>query len=141
MDIKSLLNLVAESQVINKTTDEEIYWAIMYARWAQENSVINGGHDIADDNDPIEDHPTHHKALQAALFINRYLVGLDNPVSQTLETLLSTFGWQMHLDATHSQVSTHITDCFSFQYIAIEDKHMGGIVRQNYDTDGRPKRH
>ncbi|KAF8225681.1 DDE-domain-containing protein, partial [Tricholoma matsutake] len=115
MDIKSLLNSVAKSWVIDETTDEEIYQAVINARQAQENGIINGGDDDANDDGPIEDCPTCCDALQAASVINRYIEHLDDPVAWKLEALLSSLGWQMCLDMSRSQVSTSITDYFSFQ--------------------------
>jgi hypothetical protein len=113
MDINTLLNPVDESQVMDETTDEEIYQAVMDTQEAQENTIINGGDGDPDDNALVEDCLTHHEVLQAASVINRYIDGLHDLVTQKLKTLLGSFGHQIHLDKSHSLVSTHITDYFS----------------------------
>jgi len=108
-----VLNPVDESRVIDETTDEEIYQAVIDARQAQENTIMNGGDDDAEDDGPIEDRPTRREALQATSVVNQYINGLDDPVARKLEALLGSFAWRTRLDESHSQVSTRITDYFS----------------------------
>ncbi|KAI0245438.1 hypothetical protein BJV78DRAFT_1138610 [Lactifluus subvellereus] len=115
MDIKSLLNPAAESQVIDMTTDEEIYQAVIDARSAQEDTIINGGDDDTNDGGPIEDCPTRCEALQAASVLSRYVDHINNPGARKLEAALGSFEWQTCLDESCSQTSTRITDYFSFQ--------------------------
>jgi hypothetical protein len=69
--------------------------AVMDARQAQENIIINGG----DDDARIEDHPTHHEDLPKSLALahqsSRYLNDLHrDPVARKLEALLGSFGHQ-----------------------------------------------
>jgi hypothetical protein len=113
MDINTLLNPVDESRVMDETTDEEIYQAVIDARRAQEDTIINCGDDDVDDDALVEDRPTRREVLQAASVINRYIDGLHDPVARKLEGLLSSFARQMRLDESRSLVSTRITDYIS----------------------------
>ena len=112
MDIEALLNLVDESRIMDETTDDEICWAVLDARRAQEEALINGGDDDADDDASVEPCPTHREVLQAASVLNKYSDTLDDPIARKLEGVLASFRHQMRLEMSHSMKSTHLTDYF-----------------------------
>ena len=109
MDIEVLLNLVD----MKETTDDEICQAMLDAQKVQEAGLINGGEDdVDDDPSAIEPCPTHHKVLQAAFVINKYIDTLDDPIMCSLEGVLASFRYQIWLEMSHSMKSTHLTDYF-----------------------------
>ena len=82
MEIESLLNLAGESQVLTKTSDTEIYQAVVSAIDACENMEINGGDDVDNINDiPLEPHPSQHDVLKAVSTIGRYIDDLNDPIA------------------------------------------------------------
>ncbi|KAF8224306.1 hypothetical protein L208DRAFT_1312310 [Tricholoma matsutake] len=114
MYIEALLNPADElPQVMEETTDEEICQAMLDARKAQEEGLINGGDDdVDDDSSAIEPCPTHREVLQAASVINKYIDTLDDPIARSLEGVLASFRYQMQLEMSCSMKSTHLTDYF-----------------------------
>ena len=84
MDIEALLNSTGEYQVINESTDQEIYHAVMDAIKACENLEINGN-DHVDEDAPVEPCPTCHKFYQAASVITRYMDDMDDPIARRIE--------------------------------------------------------
>ena len=46
--------------MMDDTTDEENCQAVLAARNAQEEGLINGGDDDVEDDAPLKPHPTHH---------------------------------------------------------------------------------
>ena len=112
MDIEALLNSADESQVINETTDEEICQAVLDARKAQEEGLINDGDNDIDDDASIELCPMHREVLQATSVIDKYIDTLDDPVAHKLEGVLASFRHQMWLEMSHSMKSIHLTDYF-----------------------------
>jgi hypothetical protein len=112
MDLEALLNPADESRVMDETTDEEICQAVLDARKAQEEVLINGGDDDVDDDASVELCPTHREVLQAASVINKYIDTLDDPIARKVEGVLASFRHQMRLEMSHSMKSTHLTDYF-----------------------------
>ena len=115
MDIAALLNPADElPQVMEEMTDKEICQAMLDARKAQEEGLINGGDDDVDDDSAIEPCPMHCKVLQAASLINKYSDTLDDPIAHSLEGVLTSFRYQMRLEMSCSMKSTHLTDYFHY---------------------------
>ena len=112
MDIEALVNPVEESQVMDETTDAEICQAVLDAKKAQEEAVVNGGDDDVDDDALLEPSPTHREVLQAASVINRYAEKLNDPLARKLEVDLASLRRQVHLESSYSMSSTLLTDFF-----------------------------
>jgi hypothetical protein len=113
MDIKALLNPAAESQMIDEVTDKEIFHMVLDAQNAEEEGPINGGDEDIDDNASVEACLTCCEVLQPSAVITRYIDIVDDPLTCKLETVLASFGHQMHLAESHSMITTHLTDFFS----------------------------
>ncbi|KIL66716.1 hypothetical protein M378DRAFT_74681 [Amanita muscaria Koide BX008] len=111
MDIESLLNPAEESVIIDGTTDQEIYQAVMDALEAEQNAIINGGVDDVDDDGPDEDLPTHREVLDAAAVIGRYLDHENDIFARKLEGLLFSLKRNLRLQSA-ALVPTRITDYF-----------------------------
>ena len=86
MDIKALLNPADKSQVINKTTDEEMCQAVLDVRKTQEEGLIIDGDNNIDGDASSESCPMHCKVLWAVSVINKYIDILDDPVAYKLHT-------------------------------------------------------
>ena len=90
MDIENLLNPAGETPIFTEASDEDIFQSIMDAVKARENVEINGGDDVDEvvDTEPL---PTRREVLKAVSTINKYIDGLDDPVSRKIEGLLWSF--------------------------------------------------
>ena len=55
MDIEQLLNPVDEAHIIKETANENICKAVLNAKKAQKDAIINGGNDIDIDDTPCAD--------------------------------------------------------------------------------------
>ena len=64
IDIESLLNPEAESQLLTESSDKEIFEAVIDAIEAHENLELNRGDDVEDDG-PQEPCPTCHNVVKA----------------------------------------------------------------------------
>ena len=78
MDIEALLNPPEESSMMDDTTDEEIFQAVMDVK------EDNGGHGDIDGDAADIPGPTRNEALQAALMLQRYVQDLDDPFARKL---------------------------------------------------------
>ena len=105
MDIKALLNPLDESRT-DKTTDEEIFQAVLDAHDSQDEG------DMDDDEEDTEPCPTYCEAFQVAAVLARYVGHVDNPIARKLEADLASFGCQMRLERSQALTTTHITDHF-----------------------------
>ena len=114
MDIESLLNPVNESDVMDESTDQEIYEAVMSAVKACDNMEINGGDDVDEEClATIDPAPTHKDVLWATSVIKQYIDDINNPVACQLEALLGSFNCQLRLEEVDSLKDTSITDYFT----------------------------
>jgi hypothetical protein len=89
MDIEDLLNPTDESTIIDDATDAEIYQAVMDLRNAQEQALINGGNDDADDDYSPEPIPTCCEVLVAVSFVKKYIDLNSDPLARKLDALLN----------------------------------------------------
>ena len=78
---------------------------------ARENTEINGGDDLDEgvDTKPL---PTRREVLKAVSTINKYIDGLDDPVSRKIEGLLRSFNVQLHLNETKTMKNTVLNNYF-----------------------------
>ena len=78
---------------------------------ARENNEINGGDDVDEgvDTEPLL---TRREVLKAVSTINKYIDGLDDPVSRKIEGLLRSFNQQLHLNETKTMKNTVLTNYF-----------------------------
>jgi len=76
MSLKDLLNAVAELSMMDETSDEEIYCAVMEAQHG--NSMTN---DDSIEDGPVNPPPTRREALEAALVITKYVEDMDDPLA------------------------------------------------------------
>jgi hypothetical protein len=113
--IEQLLNPEDERMAaVMESTEEEIYKAVLAAsQRAREDSAINGGDDDVSNNSVPQITPTRKYFLQAAAIIDRYVSDIDDLVAQKMESLLSTFRRQLHLDESRAMIPTHIEDHFT----------------------------
>ena len=109
------MNPEPERQVVEDTTDEEIYQAVMTNCADVENMEIAGGTDNSDDNAEILPCPSQRAALEAAQILGRYVGVLKDSYSQKLENLLLSFGRQTHFEEARNLVPSQITDHFNFK--------------------------
>ena len=63
-----------------------------------------------DDDTPVDACPTHYEVLQAVSVINSYVNTQDSPFAHKMETILASFGRQMHLEESRTMASTCIND-------------------------------
>ncbi|KAI0370433.1 hypothetical protein BV20DRAFT_922220, partial [Pilatotrama ljubarskyi] len=108
MDVASLLNPQIEAQLIEMTSDEEIFLAVQHA--AHEDG-LESGPPLDEDEEP-EPQPTRREALQAAALLTRYSNTLNDPLARKLEDILRQFGRQLSLDAQRNMRERSITDYF-----------------------------
>jgi hypothetical protein len=94
-----------------KTSDKEIYCAVMDSIKACENIDINGGDDV-DDDSPMKPHPTCCDVLKVLSTIGKCIEDSNDPVAHKLDILLGTFNQQLHLKETQSMRSTFVTNFF-----------------------------
>ena len=113
MDIEGLLNPADESIIIDDATDAEIYQAVMDARNAQEQALINGGDDDADDSSPDEPSPTCREVLAAVSVLKNYIDLESDPLARKIDALLDSFKYNLHIEQSKSMQPTHITGYFS----------------------------
>ncbi|KAG1756584.1 uncharacterized protein EDB91DRAFT_1261356 [Suillus paluster] len=113
MDIAGLLNLAVETTNIFNATDEDIFESVMDAKKLQEKAA--GGNDNNDDVDidMAAPGPTHHKALQAALTLRKYLGTFNEPFAHKLKVMLGSFGQQTLAVEMQGMKDTVLTDYFS----------------------------
>ena len=84
------MNPAAESHNIFGASNEDIFWAVMDAKEAREGGSES---DPKDDLDAAaEPSPTRSQALQASLFLKRYIADMDDPAARKLEAMLGFFG-------------------------------------------------
>ena len=72
------MNPEPERQVVEDTTDEEIYQAVMTNHADVENMEIAGGADNGDDDAEILPHLSRRAALEAAQILGRYIGVLED---------------------------------------------------------------
>jgi hypothetical protein len=82
-----------------KTSDKEIYRAVMDSIKARENIDINGGDDV-DDDSPMEPCPTRREVLKALSTIGKCIEDSNDPIARKLDILLGTSNRQLHLKET-----------------------------------------
>jgi hypothetical protein len=111
MDLTELLNPVnKDNNSYKEVTDEEIYQVVLERHRAEEQREINGSDDSDSNSKSVEKKPSCHKALSAALTIQKYVADLDEPFAHKLKGLLASFGHQIRLDKLKSLKPTTITD-------------------------------
>ena len=78
---------------------------------ARENIEINGSDDVDEgvDTEPLL---TRREVLKAVSTINKYIDGLDDPVSRKIEGLLQSFNRQLRLNKTKIMKNTVLTNYF-----------------------------
>ncbi|KAJ7854498.1 hypothetical protein B0H13DRAFT_2358461 [Mycena leptocephala] len=97
-------------QVMEDSTDEEIFEAVQKMRDDRENMETNAGDDGADSaQDPK---PTRKDTLQALLILRRYLQDEHGTYARKLELGLATFGRETQLECSKHMIPTTITDYF-----------------------------
>ena len=94
--------------MMDESTDEEIYEAVMDARKEDE-----AGDNDNENGNPADIRPTRKEALSAALTIQKYIQDIDDPFARQLEGILGSFGHQTRLLEAQSMVPTLLTDFFS----------------------------
>jgi hypothetical protein len=92
MDLTELLNLVNKDNSYKEVTDEKIYQVVLERHKAEQQREINEGGDSDNNSKSMEKKPSCHKALSAALTIQKYVANLDEPFAHKLEGLLASFG-------------------------------------------------
>ena len=104
------LNPVAESHMMDETSDEETYCVVMEAQHG--NLMTND--DTAEGN-LVDPPPIHCKALQATLVITKYVKAMDEPLAQTLAKDLGSFQCLLHSVKLKSMVPSCLTDYFTLK--------------------------
>ncbi|KAG7447253.1 uncharacterized protein BT62DRAFT_919186 [Guyanagaster necrorhizus] len=112
-------NMMAIDELIDfalEDSDEDIFNAIKECQNAEQEKEMNGGGDGGDD-DATDKKPSWKEALTAASALWRYVADVDEPFACKLETVLTNFGHQTHLEEFHSMELTTITDYFPYQLL------------------------
>ncbi|KAE9398998.1 hypothetical protein BT96DRAFT_821189, partial [Gymnopus androsaceus JB14] len=112
MTIESLLNPDSERSMLDDSTDQAIFEAVMHSREAHENSEIYGSDDDKDDDAFLSAFPSRREALEAAATMQKFISEMDDPFARKLESLLEIFGRETQFEATCSMVNASITDFF-----------------------------
>jgi hypothetical protein len=90
-------------QVMEDSTDEEIFEAVQKMRDDRENMETNAGDD--GDDSAQDPKPTRKDVLQALSILRRYLQDEHGTYACKLELGLATFGWETQLEC-----SKHMAD-------------------------------
>jgi len=114
LTLDNLLNPEPERQVVEHTTDEEIFEAVMASHAAEEDIELAGGADDNDDDAEILPRPSRKAALEAAAMLERYVGVIEAPYARKLEGLLLSFGRQTRFEEAQNMVPTVLTDYFNF---------------------------
>ncbi|KAJ7814868.1 hypothetical protein B0H13DRAFT_1521776, partial [Mycena leptocephala] len=109
----SLVNPDSEKDIINDSTEQDIYNAVVASRDAQQMGEINGGDDDVEDNMGFQPRPTRREALSAAQTLRKYTETLDDGFARKVEQLLASFGRQTQLEETNALVTVPITQWFT----------------------------
>ncbi|KAG7442356.1 uncharacterized protein BT62DRAFT_982547 [Guyanagaster necrorhizus] len=112
MAIDELIDFALEWVLYDDGSDEDIFDAIKECRNAEQEKEMNSG-DNRGDNDVAYKKPSQKEVLAAASTLQRYVADVDEPFAHKLETVLTNFGCQTHLE--ESMELTTITDYFSYQ--------------------------
>ena len=115
IDIEAFLNPPEESWMVEETTDEEIYRAVLAACKAQAReagTISDGGDDDIEDDAPVEPCPTYREIFRAVSTISRYVERVDYPVACRLECDLAELAQQVRSERSHALSTTKITDYF-----------------------------
>lgn len=107
VDIETLLNPGDEMELIDETTDDDIFRAVMDL-----DAHNLTGSDDADDPGPIKSSPTHAEALQAIRLITDYIDSINDPVARKLEGLLGSLSHQICMERSKGMKETVVTDYF-----------------------------
>jgi hypothetical protein len=78
LGLEDLLNPEPERQVVEETTDTDIYDAVMASRANEEEIVLAGGADDDDDDTEIQPRPSRKAALEAIATLERYISVLED---------------------------------------------------------------
>ena len=111
MDIDELLNPGDEMELIDETTDEEIFGAVMDLD-THKITLPAAGKDDADDSGPIKPPPTQSEALQAISLITDYIDSMDDPFARKLEGLLGNLSHRICIERSRAMKETVMTDYF-----------------------------
>jgi hypothetical protein len=108
--LEELANM-AEEEVSEQLTDEEIKNAVQEKCAGEQDREVNGGdHDNYVDKDP---QPTRGEVLQASAILWCYVRESGDTFAWQMETILGRFSSQTCLEQVNSLVETFITDFFS----------------------------
>ncbi|KAJ7330949.1 hypothetical protein DFH08DRAFT_1022031 [Mycena albidolilacea] len=103
---------MAEEQVNEQLTDEEIKNAVQEKRAGEQDREVNGG---VDNNYVEKDpRPTRGEVLQASTILRCYVRESGNTFAWQMETILGRFSRQTRLEQVNYLVETSITDFFLF---------------------------
>lgn len=112
MDIDELLNPGDEMELIDETTDEEIFRAVMDSD-AREITLAGSDESDADDPGPIKPPPpTTSEALQAIALITDYIDSMNDPFARKLEGLLGSLSHRICVERSRAMKETVVTDYF-----------------------------
>jgi hypothetical protein len=87
VDIEDLIHM-PEEQVVEDSTDEDIFEAVQKIWNGEQDWEKNGG----DDDEEVEPKPGRKEVLQAASILRKYIADLDDPFARQMEAMLSIFG-------------------------------------------------
>ena len=113
MDINALLNPAGKSQLLDDMSNKEICKAVLNSRKDLEGEEMI---DSDDDDVFVNLCPTptlsHSELLQAASVINGYVNTVDSAFAHKVETILASFGRQMHSEEACNMSPTYINNYF-----------------------------
>ena len=110
MNINTLLNPAHESQLLDDTSDQDIFEAVRVLR-KEAKTLIESNFD--DDDVPVDACPTCREVLKAVSIVNNYVSMLDGTFACKIGEVLASFHCQICLEGSRNVISTHITDYFT----------------------------
>ncbi|KAK0477841.1 hypothetical protein IW261DRAFT_1565635 [Armillaria novae-zelandiae] len=111
MAIDELVDFTLEHVPYDDGSEEDIFNAIKEHQNAEQDKEMNG-RDDGDDSDVVDKKPSWKEAITAASILQRFVVDTDEPFAHKLETILTKFGHQTHLEEFDCMETTTITDYF-----------------------------
>ncbi|KAH9003613.1 hypothetical protein EDB86DRAFT_2798786 [Lactarius hatsudake] len=110
MSISELVNPPDEAYLVSKTTNEDIFDAVMEARRAREGGQT--GQDDIDEDTLVDPIPTRAEALQMALGLSRYTMDKDDDLLRKMDSVLVSFRRQARRLEMSSLKESKITSYF-----------------------------
>ncbi|KAG9224060.1 hypothetical protein CCMSSC00406_0010193 [Pleurotus cornucopiae] len=109
MNLDELLNPSEERILVNHSSEEEIFDAVMF----QSATDMPIDDENTSDNEQVVPKPSRKDALMAVSVLRGYISDLDSPLFRRLEDSLASFGIQTQYEVSRTMKATKISDHFA----------------------------